>query len=214
MNVIVIGCGRVGAELAYRLYKNGHQVTVIDRHPEAFKNLPEDFRGRTLEGDVLSEAVLHRAGIDNAQGVAAVTSSDSLNGVIGRVASEIYHIPHVAVRNYNPRWRELLEAFGLQVVGSSSWGAQRMEELLEGGSVHPLVSAGNGEVEICDMMIPASWDGKTVQELAAIGPCIVAAVTRAGRGMMPTPDMVLKAGDVVHVSTSTTGMTPLRQKIV
>ena len=214
MNVIVIGCGRVGAELAYRLYKNGHQVTIVDRHPEAFKNLPDDFRGRTLEGDVLSEAVLHRAGVDKAQGLAAVTSSDSLNGVIGRVASEVYHIPHIAVRNYNPRWRSLLEAFGLQVVGSSSWGAQRMEELLEGGAIHPVVSAGNGEVEICDLTIPPSWDGKTVQELAAVGPCIVAAVTRAGRGMLPTPEMTLKSGDVVHVSTSTAGMNPLRQRIV
>lgn len=214
MNVIVIGCGRVGAELAYRLYINGHQVTVIDRHLEAFKNLPNGFRGRTLEGDVLSEAVLHRAGIDTAQGVAAVTSSDSLNGVIGRIASEIYKIPRVTVRNYNPRWRDLLEAFGLQVVGSSSWGAQRMEEVLEGGAVHPLVSAGNGEVEICDMTIPASWNGKTVQELSDVGPCIVAAVTRAGRGILPTPDMTLQTGDVVHVSTSTAGMTPLRQQIV
>ncbi|MER2599383.1 MAG: TrkA family potassium uptake protein [Caldilineales bacterium] len=214
MNVIIVGCGRVGSELAYRLFLNGHQVTIVDRHSEAFKNLPSDFRGRTLEGDVLSEAVLHRAGIETAQAVAAVTSSDSLNGVIGRIASDIYHIQRVTVRNYNPRWRGLLEAFGLQVVGSSSWGAQRMEELLEGGAVHPVVSAGNGEVEICDLTIPPSWEGRSVQELAAVGPCIVAAITRAGRGILPTPDMIFKTGDVVHVSTSTAGMTPLRQKIV
>lgn len=214
MNVIVVGCGRVGSELAHRLFLNGHRVCVIDRSQEAFKNLPPDFRGRTLEGDVLSEAVLHRAGIAEAHALAAVTSSDSLNGVVGRVAAEVYNIHRVAVRNYNPRWRGLLETFGLQVVGSSSWGAQRMEELLEGGTVHPLVSAGNGEVEICDLMIPASWNGKTVQELATVGPCIVAAVTRAGRGFLPTPDTMLQTGDMVHVSTSTAGMTPLREKIV
>lgn len=95
MNVIIVGCGRVGSELAYRLFLNGHQVTIVDRHSEAFKNLPSDFRGRTLEGDAPSEAVLHRAGIETAQAVAAVTSSDdSLNGVIGHgIASDIYHIP-------------------------------------------------------------------------------------------------------------------------
>ena len=213
MNAIVVGCGRVGAELAYRLYKSGHHVTVVDLSQEAFKNLPSDFRGRTLEGDVLSEAMLHRAGINNADALAVVTNSDSLNGVIGRIAGHVYHIPHIAVRNYDPRWRSLLEAFGHQVVGSSSWGAQRMEELLEGGSVHPLVSAGNGEVEICDLIIPPPWSGKSVQELAAVGPCIVAAVTRAGRGMLPRPDMVLETGDLVHISTTPEGMNALRQQV-
>lgn len=213
MNVIVVGCGRVGAELAYRLHNNGHHVTVIDRSQDAFKNLPSDFRGRVLEGDVLSEAMLHRAGIDSADALASVTNSDSLNGVIGRVASTVYHIPRVAVRNYDPRWRTLLEAFGHQVVGSSSWGAQRMEELLEGGALRPLVSAGNGEVEICDLTVPPSWSGKTVRDLAAVGPCIVAAVTRAGRGLLPTPDMVLQVADVVHVSTTAEGMNALRLQV-
>ena len=213
MNIIVVGCGRVGAELAYRLYKSGHHVTVIDRSQDAFRNLPSDFRGRALEGDVLSQAMLHRAGIDSADALASVTNSDSLNGVIGRIASHVYHITHVAVRNYDPRWRTLLETFGHQVVGSSSWGAQRMEELLEGGAVHPLVSAGNGEVEICDLIVPPPWSGKTVQELAAVGPSIVAAVTRAGRGMLPKPDMVLETGDLVHISTTPDGMNALRQQV-
>jgi trk system potassium uptake protein TrkA len=213
MNVIVIGCGRVGAELAYRLYKNGHHVTVVDRYQDAFKNLPHDFRGRTLEGDVLSEAVLHRAGIDSADALASVTNSDTLNGVIGRVAGHVYHIAHIAVRNYDPRWRTLLETFGHQVVGSSSWGAQRMEELLEGGAVHPLVSAGNGEVEICDLIVPPLWSGKTVKDLASVGPCIVAAVTRAGRGLLPQPEMSLEAGDLVHISTTPEGMNALRQQL-
>lgn len=213
MNAIVIGCGRVGAELAYRLYKNGHHVTVVDRHQDAFKDLPPDFRGRTLEGDVLSEAVLHRAGIQTADALAAVTNSDSLNGVIGRIGKTVYNVPRIAVRNYDPRWRALIESFGLQVVGSSSWGAQRMEELLEGGSVHPLVSAGNGEVEICDLVLPPVWTGKTVQELAAVGPCIVAAVTRAGRAAMPAPEMKLEAGDVIHLSATAEGLTALREKL-
>ncbi len=213
MNIIVVGCGRVGAELAYRLFINGHRVCVVDHSQGAFKNLPPDFRGRTMEGDVLSEAVLHRADIAHADGLAAVTSSDSLNGVIGRVASAIYHVPIVVVRNYDPWRRGLVDAFGMQVVSSSSWGAQRMEELLEGGSVHPLISAGNGEVEICDLMVPAAWDGRTVQDLAQCGSCVVAAVTRAGRGMLPTADMRLQTGDMVHVSATPDGMAALRQAV-
>lgn len=51
MNFIVIGCGRFGAELAYRLFTNGHQVVVVDANPKAFNRLHPEFRGRTVEGD-------------------------------------------------------------------------------------------------------------------------------------------------------------------
>jgi trk system potassium uptake protein TrkA len=213
MNVIVVGCGRVGAELAYRLYQRKYHVTVVDRVAMAFNSLPSAFRGRTLEGDVLSEAMLHRAGIENADALAAVTSSDSLNGVIGYVAATVYKVPSVVVRNYDPWHRPLVEAFGLQVVASSTWGAQRIEELLIPGAVIPLVSAGNGEVEICELVVPASWAGRTVAELAATGPAVVAALTRAGRGTLPEPGTVLQTGDALHVSTTPEGLTVLRQHL-
>ena len=71
MNVVVIGCGRFGAELASRLYQKGHQVSVVDQTATAFDNLDPDFRGRVIEGDVLSQDMLHRAGLEHADGVAA-----------------------------------------------------------------------------------------------------------------------------------------------
>ncbi len=213
MNVIVVGCGRVGSELAYRLYQKKVHVTVVDRVALAFHSLPPDFRGRTLEGDVLSEAMLHRAGIENADALAAVTSSDSLNGVIGYIAATVYRVPSVVVRNYDPRHRPLVEAFGLQVVASSTWGAQRIEELLIPGAVIPLVSAGNGEVEICELVVPENWAGRTVAELAATGPAVVAALTRAGRGTLPEPGTLLQAGDALHVSTTPEGLAALRQHL-
>jgi trk system potassium uptake protein TrkA len=135
MNVIVIGCGRVGAELSYGLYRKGHKVTVIDQDTEAFCNLPEDFRGLTMRGDVLTQDVLQRAGIEHAQGLAAVTPSDSVNTVLGHIAQVVYKVPKVVVRNFDPRKRAMHEAFGLQVISPVSMGAQRIEEVLsEGGS--------------------------------------------------------------------------------
>lgn len=213
MNVIVVGSGRLGSELAYRLFKRGDQVTVVDRTATAFNNLDPGFRGRTLEGDVLSEAMLHRAGIEKADALAAVTSSDSLNAIIGRVAGTVYDVRHVVIRNYDPRWRSLLEAFGLQVVSSSTWGAQRVEEMLSPGIIQPLLAAGNGEVEICELVVPASWDGRLVQDLAAASGGIIAALTRVGSGQLPAPDMLLAAGDVVHISATPHGLANLRQSI-
>jgi trk system potassium uptake protein len=212
MNVIVIGCGRVGAELAYRLFKRGHQVTVVDEVAAAFDNLPPDFRGRTLEGEVLSQDVLRRAGIDGAQGIAVVTPSDSANAVIAHVAREVYHIPNIVVRNYDPHQRPLLEAFGLQIVSPSSWGAQRIEEIVSGLAVHTVFSAGNGEVEIYEFVVPSIWKGRRLGDLLAVGKCLPVSLTRAGQAVLPADDTVVEAGDVVHVSATLEGVAALRKQ--
>jgi trk system potassium uptake protein TrkA len=130
MNIIVVGCGRVGAEVAYGLFRKGHKVTVIDQDSSAFRNLPEDFRGLTMRGDVLTQDVLLRAGIEHAQALAAVTPSDSVNTVLGHIARVVFKVPNVVVRNYDPRKRALHDAFGLQVISPVSMGALRIEEIL------------------------------------------------------------------------------------
>ncbi len=152
MKMIVVGCGRVGAELADRLSQRGHQVVVIDQSEDAFHNLPADFKGRVVEGQALSQDVLRRAGITHADGLAAVTSSDSINAVVAHIAREEYNVPSVVVRNFNSRWRTMHEVFGLQVVSSTSWGAQRIEELLYQPEIRTVFSAGNGEVELYEFL--------------------------------------------------------------
>jgi len=160
MNIIVVGCGRVGSTLAYQLYKKGHQVTVVDQAASAFDNLPADFHGRMEEGDVLSRDVLYRAGIEQADALATVTNSDSVNAVVAHVARTVYHVPNVVVRNYDPRWQPLHEAFGLQVVSSASWGVQRMEELLNLGQVKSQVSSLRPQAA-CDLR-PVTCDLRPV----------------------------------------------------
>lgn len=213
MNVIVVGCGRVGAQLAYRLSQKGHQVTVLDQAVTAFDNLPTDFRGRTVEGEVLAQGVLHRAGIDQADGLAAVTNSDSLNAVVAHLARSVYQITNVVVRNYDPRWQPLQEAFGLQVISSSAWGAQRLEELLYGAEIRVVFSAGNGEVEVYELEIPASWRGHTLQELLSGAQCLPVALTRAGQALLPGHDTLLEECDVIHVSATFEGIESLRRRL-
>lgn len=212
MKVIVVGCGRMGAELAYRLYQKGHEVTVIDAVESTFGNLPPDFHGRMVEGEALHRDVLHRAGIEHADALAAVSNSDSLNAVIAHVARVEYHIPHVVVRNYDPHWRPIMEAFGLQVICASSWGAQRLEELLSPGALHTVFSAGNGEVEIYEFIVPQAWHGRKLADLIPTQGCIPVAFTHAGRAMLPSPELRLETGDVIHVSATREGMEALCQR--
>lgn len=207
MNFIVIGCGRVGAELAYHLFKSGHQVVVVDTNKQAFNRLHADFRGRTLEGEGLAETVLERAGIREADGLAAVTNSDALNAVVAHAAREFFNVPVVVARNYDPSLRGLIEAFGLQSVGSTSWGAQRVEELMLNPSEKVVYSAGNGEVEIYEVRIPKEWNHRTLGELTGpLSECRVVALTRAGRSSLPEADTKLQTGDMLTVSSTFKGI--------
>lgn len=215
MNFIVVGCGRVGAELSLRLFKNGHQVVAVDSDKRAFNRIHPDFRGRTVEGEALSIDTLERAGMDKADGVAVVTNSDTMNAVIGHAIRMHYpQVKQVIVRNYDPAMREMLEAFGLQIVSSTAWGAERVQELLIDPSFRAVFSAGNGEVELYEMSITSKWEGKTISEL--LGDCkdtVCAALTRAGRAELPTPGAVLKNGDVLTVSATLDGVKILRSRI-
>lgn len=215
MNFFVIGCGRVGSELAFRLYKNGHKVVVIDKNRDALNGLSSEFRGRTIEGDVLVEGMLERAGISEADGLAAVTNSDTLNAVVAHIANVVYKVPLVVVRNYDPAMLPVLEAFGLQVVSSTSWGAQRIQELLLDPSFRTIFSAGNGEVEVYEMMISPTWHDKSLGELLRDNPdCLPVALTRAGRALLPSPDILLQTGDLLNVSATFSGIKNLRSQLV
>lgn len=210
MKVIVVGCGRLGSELAYRLYKRGHEVSVIDSVAAAFHNLPSDFQGRIHEGDVLNLDVLRRAGIAEAEALAAVTSSDMLNLVIGQIAQTEYHIKRVVARNYDPHLRSLYEDFGLQLISSTSWGAQRLEEMLYHQEVRTVFSAGNGEVEVYELTIPAAWNGHKLAELMVSDECAAVALTRTGRAMLPKAETTLETGDVLNVSATFGGIEAVR----
>ena len=214
MNVIVVGCGRVGSELAYNLYKRGQKVVVLDRDPDAFKNLPADFRGRTLAGEVLSRELLLRAGIETADALAAVTPDDSVNAVIAHAAKVVWKIKNIVVRDYEPTKRELHEAFGYQLVSPSVWGAQRVEEMLGGGQLRTVFSAGNGEIEVYEFTVPAAWHGKHLTEVLYNGHCQPVAVSRAGRAMLPSTSLPLETGDVIHISATQEGIESLRKRLV
>ncbi len=129
MNIIIVGCGRLGIELALSLQQN-HVVTVIDKNAKAFDHLGLNFSGRTVQGEGLDQGVLKRAGIETADGLAAVTSSDNVNAIVARVAQDVFQVKHVVSRLYNPRRAQVYAKLNLLTIAPSVWGAQQIEHLL------------------------------------------------------------------------------------
>jgi trk system potassium uptake protein TrkA len=157
---------------------------------------------------------LERAGVREADGLAAVTNSDTLNAVIAHAARVIYNVPNVVARNYDPNLRTVIEAFGLQTVGSTSWGAQRVEELLMNPSQRMVYSAGNGEVEVYELQIPEEWNGHTLGELMEpLEQCYPVALSRAGRSSLPETGTTLQTGDLFAVSSTYEGIGALTERL-
>ena len=212
-NIIIVGCGRVGAELALSIYRQNHNVTVVDSNPRAFDKLGAEFRGRTVQGEAIDRDVLKRAGIENADAFAAVTTSDSVNIVAARIARDIFHVPHVVARVYNPRRAPIYEKLGIQTIASSSWGAKRIEQLMLHSGLQSIYTAGHGEVQVFEISVPHEWEGKPVGDLVPEPHARVVALARGGRGSLPTAATLLQAHDILQVSATDEGARLLRQRL-
>src|SRR5512139_1762646 len=130
MKIIIIGCGRMGSGLARAMSLRGHAVTVVDRDPAAFERLGPTFKGQTVVGIGFDREVLLKAGIDRADGLAALTESDEANVVAARLASQVFHIPRVVARLYDPRKAEIYKRLGLRTIAPVAWGIARAADLL------------------------------------------------------------------------------------
>jgi len=212
MKIIIVGCGRVGVELALALHQN-HLVSVIDRNAGSFDRLGLHFSGRTVQGHGLDRIALERAGIESAGAVAAVTSSDNVNAIVARVAQDIYHVARVVARIYNPRRAPIYEKLNLQTVSSSSWGAHRIEQLLVHPGMQSVSSAGNGEVQVYELTIPSEWNGRKVSDLVPMEHAIPIALARNGKGILPRGEIVLEAQDILQVSSTSDGVKILRERV-
>ena len=199
MRVIVVGCGMVGSALAFQLYKKGNQVTVIDRDGSGFDNLPIDFQGKVIEGDVLDRNVWQRAEIENADALAAVTNSDTLNVLVAHIAKTEFHVSRVVARNIDPRHQSLQEAFSIQIVGAASWGAQRVEELLTDTPLHAALIDHQAGFAIYHLQVPESWDGRPMGDLLPKNRYERLSWTRFGKPITIDDAQTLGTGDLIYL---------------
>ena len=126
-----MGCGRVGAQLATLLDKEGHQVTAIDVDAYSFRRLPPDFGGTALIGSGVSEDDLKKAGIEEADAFVAVTQGDNRNVMASQIAKHIFKVPKVICRIYDPLRRDIYSLLGLEAISPTTVFAQMLKEKLE-----------------------------------------------------------------------------------
>jgi trk system potassium uptake protein TrkA len=210
MNIIIMGCGRMGEQLARSLLEDNHFVTVIDSNSQNLRALGSSFKGRQILGIGFDREILISAGIESADAFAATSPSDNMNVVAARTARLFFHVPKVVARLYDPRRAEIYQRLGLLTISATTWGAERIRELLTHEYFDPVQSYGRGEVSTVNLEVPSSLAGKQVKHLFVPGEVSVIAITRQGNAFIPLSGTELLSGDILHLSVDARAMERLR----
>ncbi len=131
MKVVIMGCGRVGARLASMLDQEGHDVTVLDTQPDAFRRLWPEFGGKRQVGNGIDQDTLARIGVGDAEAFIAVTQGDNRNVMATQIAKHIFGVPRALCRIYDPIREEIYRSMGLETISPTVAGAQLLKDTLE-----------------------------------------------------------------------------------
>jgi trk system potassium uptake protein TrkA len=210
MKVILMGCGRVGEQLAWLMVGEGHEVSVIDSDADALARLGPDFKGRRVKGIGFDRSILVEAGIEQADAFAATSSSDNANIVAARIARNVFAVPRVVARLYDPRRAEIYRRLGLLTISSTTWGAERIRELIMHADLDPVATIGNGEVCLVAVETPPHLVGRMVKNLNVPGEISVSTITRQGQAYIPISGAEFQEGDVIHITVLASAMDRLK----
>ncbi len=206
MNIIVMGCGRVGEQVSRLMVGEGHSVVVIDKSAQALERLGADFKGRKVVGIGFDRDVLVEAGIEQADAFAATSASDNANVLAARIARMVFHVPRVVARLYDPVRAEIYQRLGLQTISSTGLGAERIREMLTHAELDPVMTFGTGEVCLISIEATPRLIGQMVKHLMIPGEITVTTITRQGRAFIPFSGTEIKAGDLIHLTLLSTAL--------
>lgn len=211
MKVVIMGCGRVGEQLARLMSEEGQRVAVIDYDANALARLGPNFKGETVRGVGFDRDVLIRAGIEQADAFAATSSSDNANIIAARIARNIFHVPRVVARLFDPRRAEIYRRLGIFTISSTTWGAERIREIFSFAELDPLMTFGSGEVFMFSVDVTPQLVGRVARDLTVPNEISVVAITRDGRALLPTSGSQFREGDVIHLAVLASSKDRIRE---
>lgn len=130
MNVVIMGCGRVGSTVAARLSDEGHAVSIVDTNSFAFSRLPKSFQGRCIVGSGNDQRTLEEVGIREADAFIALASGDNRNILASQRAKYIFNVKTVVTRVKDPQRSEIFEELGLRTFSPTTIGADLAHDAL------------------------------------------------------------------------------------
>jgi len=197
VRIVIAGCGRVGSDLADRLATVGHDVSIIDSDQRALDRLGSAFNGTTHRGAAYDVDVLRAAGIEHANVLVAVTSSDNANLMAVEVATAVFSVPRALARLDDPARVQAYRALDINYVPASRIVANVVFEAVIDEEFRFHMTFSDGDVEVVEMVIGPQSRDLTVAELESDGELRVAALRRGRHTIIPTSESGLEPGDLV-----------------
>jgi trk system potassium uptake protein TrkA len=210
MYAIIVGCSRVGAELARLLADEGHNVTLIDENPESFKRLPPSFNGLTITGSGFDLEVLKNAGAEQADTFCALTDRDNANIVASQVAKKIFKVPKVIARIYDPKRAEIYRSFDIDVIsGTVLLAAMIRDKIIESRFSSYLIETG--ELGVIEVEVKGSLVGKRVGQLNVPGEFLLTSIKKKEGAIIPHSDTTLEENDVLMGLVKTSSLNKIKK---
>jgi trk system potassium uptake protein len=199
MNIIIIGCGKVGAKFAQVLAEEGHDIVIIDSDRSSFKSLKPNFNGITVTGVPIDQDVLKQAGIETADALAAVTPDDNVNIMACQVAKEIFKVPRVIARIYNPEREHVFHEFGLETICPTNLTVDIIRSKILGdvGSSHHIICGDSFTFR--RETVKKEDEGKKVGSLKLKNDAMLFGLLQKGSFIFTNPSMKLNKGDILIV---------------
>lgn len=210
MHVIVVGCGRLGSELAIELDRQGHSVAIVDKARRGFQRyLPERWSGRAVLGFGFDRDALEQADIKQADAVAAVTGGDNSNIMTARIARETYNVANVVARIQDPRRAAIYQRLGIATVASVAWATDQVMRRLNPQAHTVEWTDANGAVSMIEVSLPAAWAGQRLSDLSEGDKHRLVAISRGGASRLATDQVLGQEGDVLHVMVQRDAMSEI-----
>jgi trk system potassium uptake protein TrkA len=211
MHIIIVGCGRVGSELANLLSQGGKDVVVIDKNAASFERLGRTFNGLTLLGNGFDLRLLKQAGVEKADAFCAVTNGDNTNLVSAQVAKKIFKVPKVIARVYDPQRAQIYSVLGLDIIsGTVLFASMLRDKIIESRFSSYLIEAK--DLGVIEIEVKNGLAGNTIQDINMPGEFLVVAIRTMRGVVIPQPDTVIKEKDVLMAVVQVTSLEKVREK--
>jgi len=210
MNIMIVGCGRVGSQLALLLSQEGHNVTIIDKNQESFKRLGGTFNGVSAAGNGFDEKLLRELQIEKQDAFVSVTSGDNTNLMSSQIAKKIFKVPRVIARVYDPKRADIYRKLGLDIIsGTVLVAAMIRDKIIENRFTSYLVETG--ELGVIEVAVDDNLKGRKVSEINIPDEFLVVVIDRKKRAIIPQPDSRLEAGDKVMGVVRTSSLKKVKE---
>ncbi len=216
MYIIIVGCGRVGSELAKLLVTEGHDVVIIDKNPVSFERLGGTFNGITLIGNGFDLELLKTAGIEKADAFCALTNGDNTNLISAQAAKKIFKVPKVMARVYDPLRANVYKSFGLDVISGTMLFASMLRDKIKESKLSGFLIE-SPEMGVLEIVVQGEFKNKTVKDVNIPSKLTVAAILKKKlkaehNVVIPLESTVVEEGDILMAVIKTEFLAEINKK--